>query len=180
LIIISKYHYFNNLFIEFHSTNLIRITSFTNEDSLTSDLIGILREWGACINKSFLFDNWFLFLCLAHHIEQFYKVCIMKLWKRKYWFINFVQDDQKAKVNIISKLMTDLIRHRHRLMCFSHTQVSFSNFLLFLLFSTYLLGRINWIKTDNCRFNWSRHTVEKTCLFESILFFILLDFYNLI
>ncbi|CAF4510410.1 unnamed protein product, partial [Rotaria magnacalcarata] len=40
----------------------------------------------------------------AHHIEQFYK------------------DDQKVKVNIVSKLMTDLIRHRHRLMCSSHTQ----------------------------------------------------------
>ncbi|CAF0752403.1 unnamed protein product [Rotaria sp. Silwood1] len=40
----------------------------------------------------------------AHHVEQFYK------------------DDQKVKVNIVSKLMADLIRYRHRLMCFSHTQ----------------------------------------------------------
>jgi hypothetical protein len=41
------------------------------------------------------------------------------------------QDDQKVKVNIVSKLMTDLIRHRHRLMCFSHTQVCHSNFEYF-------------------------------------------------
>lgn len=91
-----------------------------NEDHLASDLIGILREWGKDFEmrniRIYLFD---FQLIISNNFIKF----VFIFFSPEIKFLIDSQDDQKVKVNIVSKLMTDLIRHRHRLMCFSHTQV---------------------------------------------------------